>query len=278
MRWVTASDLETWAQTRIISRVELAKVVSDLVRASVADIATMRFPSGDKGQVRGFDGHLICSTAALNVPEGVSYWEFGTNKNYEDKANKDFNKRSTEASEDEQSNTTYVFVSPWTWDSSNANNKLEDWVSRAKSKSKWKDVRYIDGSMLETWLDHCPAVAAWHAKETFGLRPQDGIRSTDEFWKHFAGQFGPTLTEDVLLCEREAVAQQVLSGLLEPSNTVQVIADAQDEAIAFAVAAMRKAAPEIKLFLEARTLIIDSLAAAVGPARTGPGGYPADRR
>ena len=73
MRWVTASQLENWARSDASSRVELAKLASDLVRASSTDITAMRFPSGDKGQVRGFDGHLLCEVAALNVPQGRSF-------------------------------------------------------------------------------------------------------------------------------------------------------------------------------------------------------------
>ena len=170
MRWVTANALETWAQT-VNAEVELPKVVSDLIRASVPDIATMRFPSGDKGRVRGFDGHLISGSEGFNVPRGVSYWEFGTDKNYRAKANREFEKRTKQVSPADQAESTFVFVSPWTWDSSKPQNKLENWESAWKKASSWKDVRYLDGSALEIWLDQCPAVAAWHARETFGVRP-----------------------------------------------------------------------------------------------------------
>ena len=260
MRWVTANDLENWARS-LSSRDELPKVVSDLIRASAQDIATMRFPSGNKGQVRGFDGHLVCDTAGFNVPRDRSYWEFGTNRDYKVKSASDFNKRTMQVSPAERADITFVFVSPWTWDSSDPANKLEDWVTARQKSSSWKDVRYIDGSALEIWLEHCPAVAAWHARNTFGLRPQEGVRSTDEFWSDFAGQFGPSLTEDVVLCGRETAAQQLLTDLMQPSNTVQLVADSPDEVVAFAVAAMRKADPNVRLYLEARTLVVDSAAA-----------------
>jgi hypothetical protein len=215
MRWVTANALETWAQS-VNSEVDLPKVVSDLIRATVPDIAAMRFPSGDKGRVRGFDGHLITGSEGFNVPLGESYWEFGTDRNYRGKANREFEKRTKQVSPAEQAECTFVFVSPWTWDSSNPQNKLENWTTTRKSESSWKDVRYLDGSTLETWLDQCPAVAAWHARETFGVSPPEGVRSTEEYWRHFAGQFGPELTEEVVLCGREAVARQLLTELMRP--------------------------------------------------------------
>ena len=188
----------------------------------------MRFPSGDKGRVRGFDGHLQSGSEGFNVPLGESSWEFGTDADYKSKANSEFEKRTKQVSAAEQADATFVFVSPWTWDSSNPRNKLEDWVAIRKKSSRWKDVRYIDGSALETWLDHCPAVAAWHARDTFGVRPPEGVRSTEEFWRDFAGQFGPELTEEVILCGREASAQQLLADLMRPSNMVQLAADSPD--------------------------------------------------
>jgi hypothetical protein len=260
MRWINANQLENWARS-LSARTELPKVVSDLIRASSDDIATMRFPSGDKGQVRGFDGHLVSRIAEFNVPEGKSYWEFGTNADYKAKATSDFDKRTAEVSSADQAQTTFVFVSPWTWDSSDPNNKLEDWINACKARSAWKDVRYIDGSALETWLEHRPAVSAWHARNTLGVHPLEGLRSTEEFWRDFSGQFGPPLSEEVVICERDNAAQQLINDLLQPGNSVSLVADSPDEVVAFAIAAIRKAPSDIRLFLEARTLVVDSTAA-----------------
>jgi hypothetical protein len=89
MKWITARRLEQWAAAPS-SALDLPQMVSDLIRASSPDINAIRFPSGDKGQVRGFDGHLVSAASALNVPEGHSYWEFGTDRDYKSKAISDF--------------------------------------------------------------------------------------------------------------------------------------------------------------------------------------------
>ncbi len=115
--------------------------------------------------------------------------------------------------------------------------------------------------MLETWLDSRPAAAAWHARNTLNVQPADGVRSTDEFWKDYAGQFGPSITEDVLVCERDAAKQNLINSLIGPRCALSFVADSPDEVIAFAIAAIRTAKPEVRLFLEARTLVIDSVAA-----------------
>ncbi len=57
MRWVYALDLEHWVDT-IPARVEFPGLVGDLIRASLPSISSFRFPRGNEGQVRGFDGSL----------------------------------------------------------------------------------------------------------------------------------------------------------------------------------------------------------------------------
>src|SRR5690349_1476170 len=101
MRWITAKQLEDWAGS-IGSETELPKIVSDLIRASAPDLVSIRFPSGDKGRVRGFDGHLVSEISALNVPLGRSYWEIGTDKEYKAKAKADFTKRTKDVPPENQ--------------------------------------------------------------------------------------------------------------------------------------------------------------------------------
>src|ERR1700722_9512959 len=126
MRWITSSRLEEWAGLPSY-RGDLPAIVGDLIRASCPDISAFRFPSGDKGQVRGFDGHLETTWGGNNVPEGNSYWEFGTEETYQRKGSQEFERCSDLVSEDVRKDATFVFVSPWTWDSSKADNKIEDW-------------------------------------------------------------------------------------------------------------------------------------------------------
>ncbi len=260
MRWISAQELENWART-LTSETELPGVVSDLIRASVEDISDIRFPSGDKGRVRGFDGNLTCQTESLFVPKGKSLWEFGTDERYKTKAIGDFEKRSKEVPLHDRLKTTYVFVSPWTWDSSKKDNKLEDFINAQKSKYDWLDVRYIDGSKLQTWFESCPAVAAWHARNTIRCAPRSGIKSIDEFWDDFVGRFDPKLIESVLLSGRGENANSLVEQLMSGPGPIKISADSADEVIAFSIAAIRSAKPEARLFLEARALVVDSLEA-----------------
>lgn len=264
MKWITALDLEQWASS-IPARTLFPGLVADLIRASVSGITSFRFPTGDKGQVRGFDGSLVTDTSSTYVPEGRSIWEFGVSKGAAVKAESDYVKRVSELPEDERASITFVFVSLQSWD--NPKLKLDDWIHGKKSLNEWADVRYIDGVCLESWLDDCPAVASRYSRYELGKYLAVGARSTDEFWEEYSNRFEPALSEEVLLSGREKQAEQLLPKLVGGAGAIRLASDSPDEVIAFAVAAIRKSKPDERFFLEARTLIVDTEEAARSLAR-----------
>lgn len=259
MRWITALNLQTWAET-LAARTIFPAMVADLIRASAEDISNIRFPSGDKGQVRGFDGVLEAAGVPPYVPDGLSIWEFGVSADAATKANSDFEKRTREVGEATRLETTFVFVTPRTWN--NGNEKIADWVASKKALNQWKDVVYLDGSMIEDWLSCSPAVAARYARFELKLMPVTGVRSTDEFWEEYSNRFGPKLVEQVLLAGREQQAEALIQRLSEGVSKLPYAADAPDEVVAFAVAAIRRSEPAVRYFLEAKTVIIDTEDAA----------------
>lgn len=259
MRWITALNLQTWAGT-LGARNVFPGMVADLIRASAQDISAIRFPNGDKGQVRGFDGVLEASGAPPYVPEGVSIWEFGVGEDAASKANSDFAKRTKEVDETQRKEITFVFVTPRTWN--NGKEKLADWVEAKKRLGEWKNVVYLDGSMVEDWLNSSPAVAARYARFELNVFPSTGARSTDEFWEEYSNRFSPQLVEQVLLAGREQQAEMLRRKLCEGVSKLPYAADAPDEVVAFAVAAIRSSESAVRYFLEAKTLIIDTEEAA----------------
>jgi len=111
VKWITAQQLNSWAETLDV-RSRLSELVSDLVRASVHDMSSFRFPTGDSAQIPGYDGRLICSDGSLYVPEGESVWEFGTSADYMGKAKEDYSKRTMNPGEIDPKLNTFVFVTP----------------------------------------------------------------------------------------------------------------------------------------------------------------------
>lgn len=260
MKWITALDLDQWADT-IPARVEFPGLVADLIRASATDISSFRFPRGDKGQVRGFDGVLEAESNCTFIPYGESVWEFGVTEGGAAKANGDYKKRTEQVDKETRKNVTFVFVSLRTWDPGKGATR-EDWIKEKRDLDEWKDVWYIDGSMLEEWLSDCPAVAARYAKHHLNKMPLLGVRSTDEFWEEFSTRFAPQLVENVLLAGREDQAKNLVQQLSGGPNRLLYAADAPDEVVVFAIAAIRSADPAVRIFLESKTLVVDSEDAA----------------
>lgn len=259
MRWITALNLQQWADT-LAARNVFPGMVADLIRASAEDISSIRFPNGDKGQVRGFDGVLEATGVPPYVPDGLSIWEFGVNAGATAKAESDFEKRTKEVDKAKRMETSFVFVSPRTWD--NPKKKLADWLEDKKKLDEWKDVLYLDGAMVEDWLCSAPAVAARYAKYELNCFPAAGVRSTDEFWDEYSTRFGPQLVEAVLLAGRVQQAEDLVRKLSEGVSKLPYAADSPDEVVAFAIAAIRSAPTDVRFFLEARTLVVDTEDAA----------------
>ena len=234
-------------------------MVRDLILASardLGDIQHIRFPGGESGQVRGYDGDLSSAIGTPYIPVGRSVWEFGTNEKAVDKFKLDYNARVADTDKDCRKDLTFIFVTPRNWD--NPNLKLPEFANEYKSKEDFADVRYIDGAMLETWLEEHGAVGAKHARLVLGTAPNRGARSTDEFWQEFSTRYSPQLTEDVALAARASQAVQIVNHLMSSSGPLLLVGDGPEEVSAVAVAAIRKADQTKRQFLEARTLIVDT--------------------
>lgn len=265
MQWIDQADLRNWAE-RIGSREHFPVMVRDLILASardIGDIQHLRFPGGESSQVRGYDGDLTMSSAFLAttyVPAGRSVWEFGVNDDPAKKFRSDYAARiKGTAGKAERKKMTFVFVTPRNWD--NPKEKLPDFLKQYKDKGDFADVNFIDGAMLETWLGEHSAVGAKHARLVLGHVPNLGARSIEEFWIEFSNRYNPTLTEEVALAARAEQAQHIVEHLKSARGPLVFIGDGPDEVSAVAVAAIRKSDEDIRRFIEARTLIVDSDAA-----------------
>jgi len=250
VKWITAQDLERWAGS-LSSRSDILQLVSDLIRASAPNISSIRFLTGDSSQMHGWDGHLICTGAPPYVPADESGWEFGTSVGVETKADEDYEGRLNKSEPVDKLNATFVFVTPRRW------KDCEIWAKNKLSQGKWKDVKAFDALALEHWLYLCPAVALRLARN-LGLMPTIGVHCTDQLWDEYARQFKPDLTEDVLLADRIDQMNTILSQMRTGPASYVWQGDSNDEVIAFAVAAIRKAEPDVRRFIEDRTLIIDT--------------------
>jgi hypothetical protein len=263
MKWIEARHLVSWAE-RIDARIGLSEIVTKLVRASAASISAYRFPTGDSAQIPGYDGRLTAIPAESYrafLPEGDSVWEWGTGADYHAKANEDYSRRTKSPGDAvNPGQTTFVFVTAQVWVRNDPS--LDDWVFQKRAERRWKDVRALDAVQLEYWLELCPAVAATVAREIIGNLPLTGALSTDEFWQEYSTQFVPTLREEVVLAGRQEQAKLMIQALKGSGQVHRWQGDSLTEVLAFTIACIRKAEPDTRTFLEARTLLIESKDAA----------------
>ncbi|MFM5179809.1 hypothetical protein ACEUAY_09415 [Aeromonas veronii] len=259
MKWITDEDLKTWS--RMTSSRELfIDLVADLIRATIGDANKFRFPGQDSGTLRGFDGALHTGEAVSRVPAGKSLWEFGTGSAGKKKAQEDYEKRTMSTLPEVMAENAFVMVNLHSWDT--PSQPLESWLAERNAEGKWREVHYIDGTALVSWLEEKPAVAAKYAKGVLDRAPRIGALSTDEYWERYSLSFKPTLSEKVLLCGREEEAQSLLQVFTGGPKIFTLAADSTEEVIAFAVAVIRTAPAEIRNALELRTMIVEKSEAA----------------
>lgn len=258
MKWIDTTALDRWADS-IPAETKLPDLIADLIRASAPQITDFRFPGGNSGRSPGFDGWLHTKlTGHPFIPNGRSIWEWGRTAKYQEKANEDYLDRTSQVSPSDRQSITFIFVTPRTW--KNPNLKIQDWINEKKSANEWADVRVIDGVGLERWLESAPAVAAHYARYELETTPRYGASSVDEFWHEYASRFKPSITEDVLLCDRTTQADELVSKLAGNPIDINIAADSSDEVIAFAIAAIRRSAHSE--YLKARTIVVDTEEAA----------------
>jgi hypothetical protein len=260
MQWIDEKNLLTWAK-RTDARALLIDMVADLIRATIPDtnLYRFRFPGGDAGQIRGWDGDLETAEAVGFVPAGKSKWEFGAGAGAA-KASKDYEKRTERTTPEVMIENAFVLVNLEAWDT--PREMLTKWEDEHKAEGKWREVKYIDAVTLVHWLDNHPAVAAKYARDVLGSAPKEGALSTDEYWDEFSSQFSPRLNETVVIGDRQEAADDLIAKLLGPAGTILMGAETAEDVVAFAVAAIRSSEPEKRVLLECRTLIVRTEPAA----------------
>lgn len=223
---IKANDIENWVNTdEISSRARLAVFLRILIHSTCKKIAKIDFPGNDDSQRPGWDGWLESSEATPWVPEGLSGWEFGVNKNVTSKANKDFEK-STKAHIEDSSNITFIFVTPHRWSQKN------EWIKKKKALKKWKDVRAYDSSDLEQWLAQSLPAQSWFANEA-KLATQN-VSSLDSIWQEWADVCTPPLIPDFFTKLIESHKEKVITYLSQkPQRPFYIAADSQIEGVAF---------------------------------------------
>ena len=223
---IKARQIEVWADSQIDARTHLPVFLRKLVHSTGKDLRRVDFPGYDNAQRKGSDGFIEAGAATPWVPEGRSYWEFGTDQKPGAKADSDYPARLKSVDPAERAKSTFVFVTPRNWPGKTA------WEKRKNKAGDWKTVRAFDASDLEQWLEQSVPAQIWIA-ELLAL-PVSGYETLEQAWRRWANASEPHLTPEVLAPSIAAYRGTFKAWLDKPSDRPFVVAaDSRDEALAF---------------------------------------------
>jgi hypothetical protein len=237
----------------------LPVLVRRLIRETTPTIEQLTFPGGDAVNLPGFDGWTVSPRGTVWVPSGGTIWEMGCSNDPASKARTDYAKRSAEVPQIEQQGLTFVFVTPRRWPGRAA------WVTEAKSKGAWADVRAYDATDLETWLEEAPASRRWLG-ELLGVASA-GLLTPDEWWTAWSSASHPPMSRDLVTSRRNGESDRLLENLRRGERVVTVSGDDQKEAIAFVLATLMLAGADDLLD---RTVVLTRTDVALGSRGTVP--------
>jgi excisionase family DNA binding protein len=230
---VNAAQLAQWPTT---SSRDAQGAFPELIRrllAATDGITNISIRAGDGVNAPGWDGRAQAAEVKY-LPDGFLRFEFGVGANPKKKADEEFEKRRDKPEGAVLSELVFVFVTPRRWGNAGA------WADRRRAEKVFADVRVLDADDLEGWLQATPTVHYW-ISERLGRRPRDA-ETLEQWWERFQSRTLPPLPPALFLTGRDAERDKLLEFLAQPTGgLIAVQADWQDEAIAFACAAIESA-------------------------------------
>jgi addiction module HigA family antidote len=232
-----ANDIQEWAGS-LRARSRLAVFVRTLIHSTGAGLRKVEFHGNDDAERPGWDGFVEADEGTPWIPVGKSGWEFGVSKDPKEKADGDYAKALGQVPEEEWANIAFVFVTPRRWPGKTA------WESSRRKDGKWKDVRVMDASNLEEWLEQSIPAQTWFANE-LGL-PSDGLLSLDECWRKWVADCEPAPTQELFDPAIEKARLLAKAGFSKgPDEPLVVTADSVLEALAFLHCVFSPDVPEL---------------------------------
>lgn len=235
---IKAEDLVHWAD-EMDARSRLAVLLRVLVHSTGTALREVDFPGYDEAERPGWDGWVEAGEGTPWIPEGMSGWEFGVNKDCRKKANSDFKKRTASIPRGERFLTTYVFVTPRRW----SDEKKRQWAADKRALGQWRDVRAYDACDLEQWLEQSLPGQTWFAENVPSAnKSADGVRTLERCWQQWADVTVPPLSENFFKGEITKAAGFLTAWLAKESVTqpLMVTAETEEEGLAFLACAFRQ--------------------------------------
>lgn len=208
---IKASELNNWANSCIEIRHRFPVLIRTLIHSSNTPISSISFPGNEHSQDPGFDGFVSSQSANAWIPLGNSYWELGTNKNTNSKANDDFNNSLKKLSQSERLKSTFVFVTPRNWP------QKKKWEEKVNALHEWGRVLAYDAETLEEWLEQSLAGQVWLADEL--KFPYTEISSLTSYWSRWANVTQPSLSPKIYTSAIQKLKTEIQEYFNNKKNT-----------------------------------------------------------
>ena len=168
------------------------------------------------------------------MPVGRSGWEFSAASRPQEKAERDYHARTRMLSSEERAQCTFVFATPRIW------TRKDEWVRSKEAVGDWKEVRALDASDLEQWLETTVTPQIWLAHEL--EIPTEGFWTVDCFWDQWSAASDPPMTREIF-APAIATHLTVFKDWLKTPNDrpLTVAADSKHEGVAFVACLLRHA-------------------------------------
>ena len=243
-----AENIALWANRRD-AQGHLPRLTRRLVHATLERIDRIGFPADEGVQMGGYDGILRVPVGNAFVPDGVSVWEFGTNRAVKAKADGDYGKRLDDPCGVIPSETAYMFVTPRRWGGKDA------WVQEKQAEGTWREVRAYDVDDLVAWLELAPGPHLW-LSALLGKRP-DGVSDLSNFWHEWSGATTPALTAGLIVAWTQEQRGNNLRWRQGEAAAIGLKASSREEALAFFAAILFDLPPEERIPFLARGIVVE---------------------
>lgn len=226
---IDKAHIDQWADMQsakgdfpqLIRRLVFTTVTPHLIKCNI--------PFGSAVFMGGWDGEVEALKQTEFIPEGKTILEFGTSRNYKDKAEKDYVKRSSEDYKGlNKADTTYIFMTPRVW------GDKKNWEDEKNGEGVWKEVRVYDSTVLAQWIISTPPVELWF-ESLMGLPTPNMVMGNERLEELLIGG-SVTLLPSFYTVGREDVAMEMMSMLGSPTLRAYRAAS-KEEAIGFILAA-----------------------------------------
>jgi len=249
-KWVSANQLDSWA-SRADAKSRLPELIRRLIHATVeaANLEHVNFPAGEEIHRPGYDGETNVRQGNAKVPEGITYWELGTDKNIKRKLDEDFQTRLKSRGPGNFGKVTYIAITPRDFQ-----NKKQ-WAEEKNKLGQWREVRVYDSDDIEQWLEMAPGVSLWLSLYV-SVSPI-GLVDLSRHWQNLQDCLKQKLPSKALLVSRKRTTESFKEWLDSASNVLTVYGQSLQEVVDVFAAWVDSLPEAEQAAIVSRTIIVE---------------------